>query len=138
MSKVGDIVFAWDSAWVRRPDTAESGNGMKDWWWKTIDDDPLFMWHSLNELKESDNFRWLIKDGDVVPNYDTAVEEYEELINLLEQRIVELTEINKASMWPLSRPQPFIHKVKIQGAGWTPSSATQVEPDSSRSKWGNQ
>jgi hypothetical protein len=86
-SKPGDVVFAFGCTWVRRPSWTHDTRNRKDWWWKATEDDPHFVWATLNELRESDNFQWLIQNGDVVPNYDTAVREYETLIDALEDRL---------------------------------------------------
>lgn len=59
MSEPGDVVWADGRAWMRRHD---SFGGSQKLWWMTCRDE-CYEWNALANLKQHDDFEWLVKDG---------------------------------------------------------------------------
>ena len=97
MSKNGDVVFANGKSWQRDSDIIET-TGDKNWWYSPVEQ---YEGELLFNLKGFADFRWLVKDGEVTPNYDDAVKEYEEIISTLEADIASKSDafITAIALW---------------------------------------
>lgn len=95
MSEVGDVVWSDGQTWQK-----EDAPMYKDkQYWYSPKSNGTYV--SLKSLKALKDFRWLVKDGEVTPNYDDAVKEYEEVISTLEAELASKNDafITAIALW---------------------------------------
>lgn len=84
MSKPGDVVWADGKSWQK--DVIVPPSPGRPSWYSPLPPDTFDLRRRLKHLKAFKDFRWLVKDGEVVRNYDDAVKEYEQIIATLQKQ----------------------------------------------------
>lgn len=72
MSKNGDVVWANKQTWQRCYIDYPNNTEVKRKWYSTILDD----FRSLKELKKLEDFRWLVKNGKIITQYELNPDDY--------------------------------------------------------------
>ena len=61
MSKNNDVVFADSVWWTRCPDACAQPSAKN--WWLHPEGQGVLRWAALKDLKNHDDFRWIVKNG---------------------------------------------------------------------------